>query len=100
MSRATTHQLTLARTRHRSMQQTQPVWTWSPERTTGFWLRMQTIEAAVHRWDAENAIGAGQPIDAELAADAVGQTFQVMAPARRAWRQAPQIGRASCRERV
>jgi uncharacterized protein (TIGR03083 family) len=65
------------------------VWTWSREQTAGFWLRMQTIEAAVHRWDAENAIGEAQPVEAELAADAVGQTFEVMAPARRAWTQAP-----------
>lgn len=67
----------------------EPVWTWSQEQTIGFWLRVQTIEAAVHRWDAENAIGAAQPVEAELAADAVGQTFEVMAPARRARRQAP-----------
>ncbi|MDJ0343409.1 maleylpyruvate isomerase family mycothiol-dependent enzyme [Streptomyces sp. H10-C2] len=67
----------------------EPVWTWSQEHTIGFWLRMQTIEAAVHRWDAENATGAAQPAEAELAADAVSQTFEVMAPARRAWNQAP-----------
>ncbi|GAB3451728.1 maleylpyruvate isomerase family mycothiol-dependent enzyme [Actinophytocola sediminis] len=66
-----------------------PVWTWSRERTTGFWLRMQTIEAAVHRWDAENAIGPARPIDGALAADAVEQTFTVMAPFRRASRSAP-----------
>jgi uncharacterized protein (TIGR03083 family) len=65
------------------------VWTWSRERTVGFWLRMQTIEAAVHRWDAESAIGTPRPVAAELAADAVSQTFEVMAPARRAWTQAP-----------
>jgi uncharacterized protein (TIGR03083 family) len=68
----------------------QPVWTWwSQEQTIGFWLRVQVIEAAVHRWDAQNAIGVAGPVQAELAADAVGQTFEVMAPARRAWRQAP-----------
>jgi uncharacterized protein (TIGR03083 family) len=67
----------------------EPVWTWSREQTTGFWLRIQTIEAAVHRWDAENAIGAAQPVAAELAENAVGHTFEVMAPARRAWTQAP-----------
>jgi hypothetical protein len=50
---------------------------------------MQTIEAAVHRWDAENAIGAAQPVEAEPAVDAVGQTFEVMAPAWRARKQAP-----------
>jgi uncharacterized protein (TIGR03083 family) len=67
----------------------EPVWTWAPERTTGFWLRMQTIEAAVHRWDAETAIGRARPVDAELASDAVEQTFTVMAPFRRAMKQAP-----------
>ncbi|MEV1244119.1 maleylpyruvate isomerase family mycothiol-dependent enzyme [Nonomuraea sp. NPDC050022] len=66
-----------------------PVWTWSGEQSVGFWLRMQTIEAAIHRWDAEMVAGIAGPMDAELAADAVGQTFEVMAPARRAWTAAP-----------
>ncbi|WP_371494325.1 maleylpyruvate isomerase family mycothiol-dependent enzyme [Kitasatospora sp. NBC_00374] len=65
------------------------VWTWSPERSVGFWQRMQAIEAAVHRWDAEDAAGTARPVDAALARDAVAQTFTVMAPARRSWRQAP-----------
>ncbi|MEV0614887.1 maleylpyruvate isomerase family mycothiol-dependent enzyme [Nonomuraea sp. NPDC050404] len=65
------------------------VWTWAPEQTVGFWLRMQTIEAAVHRWDAENALGAARPVPEEIAANAVTQTFEVMAPARRAWMKAP-----------
>lgn len=65
------------------------VWTWSHEQTTGFWSRMQAIEAAGHRWDAENAIGAARPVEAELAEDAVAQNFTVMAPARRARTQAP-----------
>ncbi|MFE0577122.1 maleylpyruvate isomerase family mycothiol-dependent enzyme [Streptomyces sp. NPDC058874] len=34
-----------------------PVWIWSAEQTSGFWLRMQWIEPAVHRWDAESAMG-------------------------------------------
>lgn len=72
----------------RSSGQGEPAWTWSREQTIGFWLRIQTVEAAVHRWDAENAIGAAQPVEAELAGNAVGQTFEVMTPARRAWRQA------------
>jgi uncharacterized protein (TIGR03083 family) len=66
-----------------------PVWTWSGEQSVGFWLRMQTIEAAIHRWDAEMVTGTAGTMDAELAADAVGQTFEVMAPARRAWTAAP-----------
>ncbi|MFI1100533.1 maleylpyruvate isomerase family mycothiol-dependent enzyme [Streptomyces melanogenes] len=67
----------------------EPVWTWSRERSVGFWQRMQAIEAAVHRWDAENAIGTPGPVDRQLAMDAVTHTFEVMAPARRAGREAP-----------
>ena len=67
----------------------EPVWTWSPDHSVGFWQRMQAIEAAVHRWDAENAVGTAQPLDAVLAADAVAQTFEVMAPWRRAVAKAP-----------
>ncbi|WP_030157826.1 maleylpyruvate isomerase family mycothiol-dependent enzyme [Streptomyces sp. NRRL S-244] len=69
-----------------------PVWTWSPdaaEHTSGFWLRMQTIELAVHRWDAQSATGTPGPVDAEIAADAVPQTFEAMAPFRRAVAGAP-----------
>ncbi|HEV2256845.1 MAG TPA: maleylpyruvate isomerase family mycothiol-dependent enzyme [Streptosporangiaceae bacterium] len=65
------------------------VWTWSADHTVGFWQRMQAIEASVHRWDAENAVGAARPIDAALAADAIGQTFEVMAPMRRTAGKAP-----------
>ncbi len=75
--------------RFRSGDPAEPVWTWAPEQTVGFWLRMQTIEAAVHRWDAENTTGTAQPVEAELAADAVAHTFEVMAPSWRTRQQAP-----------
>jgi uncharacterized protein (TIGR03083 family) len=65
------------------------VWTWSADHSVGFWQRMQAIEAAVHRWDAESAVGAARPLDAALAADAVGQTFEVLAPMRRTVGKAP-----------
>ncbi|RBQ21847.1 hypothetical protein DP939_03990 [Spongiactinospora rosea] len=67
----------------------QRAWTWSREQTVGFWVRVQAIEAAVHRWDAQAATGDPEPIDADLASDMIAQTFEVMAPARREWRQAP-----------
>ncbi|MEV0380590.1 maleylpyruvate isomerase family mycothiol-dependent enzyme [Nonomuraea sp. NPDC050643] len=67
----------------------EPAWTWSEEQTVGFWQRMQTIEAAIHRWDAENALNTAGPIADEVAVDAISQTFEVMAPARRSWGQAP-----------
>jgi hypothetical protein len=50
---------------------------------------MQAIEAAVHRWDAENALEAAGPLDAALAVDAIGQTLEFMVPMRRAMAQAP-----------
>ncbi|MGW1867140.1 maleylpyruvate isomerase family mycothiol-dependent enzyme [Streptomyces mauvecolor] len=65
------------------------VWSWSDEQSVGFWRRMQAIEAAVHRWDIEHALGAAKPVDRQLAADAVSHTFEVMAPARRARQNAP-----------
>ena len=75
--------------RFRAADPGEPVWTWWADHTVGFWQRMQAIEAAVHRWDADNSVGPVQPIDPALAADAVGQTFEVMAPMRRAYAQAP-----------
>jgi len=75
--------------RFRSADPGEQVWTWSADHTVGFWQRMQAIEAAVHRWDAGNAMGAARPLDAALAADAIGQTFEVMAPMRRTVGKAP-----------
>jgi uncharacterized protein (TIGR03083 family) len=62
----------------------EPLWTWSAEQAAGFWQRMQTIEAAIHRWDAEGATGTPSAMNADLAVDAIAQTFEVMAPMRRA----------------
>jgi uncharacterized protein (TIGR03083 family) len=78
--------------RFRAAEPGERVWTWSPDHSVGFWQRMQAIEAAVHRWDAENAVGTAGPLDAALAVDAIGQTFEVMAPMRRA--MAPAHGRS------
>ena len=50
---------------------------------------VQAIEAAVHRWDAENAVGSARALNAALAADAVGQTFEVLAPMRRSVGKVP-----------
>jgi uncharacterized protein (TIGR03083 family) len=76
--------------RFRAADPDERVWTWSADHGVAFWQRMQAIEAAVHRWDAENAVGTkAKPIDAALAADAIGHTFEVMAPWRRAAAKAP-----------
>lgn len=44
------------------------------------WPRRQAQETSVHRWDAQDAVGSAEPIDAELAADGVDEYFTVMLP--------------------
>ncbi len=48
-----------------------PCWTWGPEQNAGFVQRFQVQEAALHRWDAESAVGTAGPIAADGAADAI-----------------------------
>ena len=51
-----------------------PAWTWfGPNQTVGFWHRRMAHETAVHRYDAELAVGDVSPIDAELAVDGVDE---------------------------
>ncbi|MDP6213512.1 MAG: maleylpyruvate isomerase family mycothiol-dependent enzyme, partial [Acidimicrobiales bacterium] len=50
-----------------------PAWNWSPDMTTGFWVRRMACEAAIHRWDAEDAAGTATPIEHDLAVDVVDE---------------------------
>lgn len=51
-----------------------PCWTWVPfDRSVGFWARRTAHETAMHRWDAQNAAGAADAIDGELAVDGVDE---------------------------
>ena len=59
-----------------------PTWTWGSVATTGFWYRRAAHETAVHRWDAQAAVGSADPIDAELAVDGVDELFDEMLPRR------------------
>lgn len=65
------------------------VWTWSADQTVGFWQRMQAIDAAVHRWDAQKAVGTPRPLDSALATDTIHQAFEIMVPMQRTAAQAP-----------
>jgi uncharacterized protein (TIGR03083 family) len=59
------------------------VWTWSPaHQTVGFIRRHQVQEAAVHRWDLQQAAGQAppDPIDAEAAADSLDELLEVTLP--------------------
>jgi uncharacterized protein (TIGR03083 family) len=63
---------------------TDQAWTWTPDRTVGFWARRMAHELAVHRWDAQTAItsdAAGAPPDPvarELAVDGVQEVFDIL----------------------
>lgn len=51
-----------------------PCWTWVPfDHTVGFWARRTVHETAMHRWDAQNAAGAVDPIAGELAVDGIDE---------------------------
>lgn len=56
-----------------------PAYTWhEPDQTVGFWYRRMAQETAVHRVDAELAVGAHTPVDAELALDGVDELLDIM----------------------
>ena len=50
--------------------------------TAAFWRRRQAVETAVHRWDAEHAVGTASPVDDQLAADGIDEFLTVLAPYR------------------
>ena len=57
-----------------------PAWTWHGENTVAFWMRRMAQETAVHRWDAQNAVGAPDVIDAELASDGIDEFLDKFIP--------------------
>jgi uncharacterized protein (TIGR03083 family) len=61
-----------------------PAWNWAPQaRTAGFWHRRMANETAVHRWDAQMALGQAEPLEARLAADGVAEVLDTWLPAGR-----------------
>jgi uncharacterized protein (TIGR03083 family) len=70
-----------------------PIWSWSPHFQRGlFWHRRMTQETLIHRWDAQQALGAPGPIAIELALDGIGETFDTLVPFRRRGRGNPGNG--------
>jgi uncharacterized protein (TIGR03083 family) len=66
-----------------------PAWSWTADQTVGFWIRRMAQETAVHRVDAEQAVGERTPVDPELAADGVDEMLAVILPAvQRHWPEA------------
>ncbi|MFV2099689.1 maleylpyruvate isomerase family mycothiol-dependent enzyme [Micromonospora sp. LOL_024] len=61
-----------------------PAWNWAPQpKKAVFWPRRMAHETAVHRWDAQLAIAAGEPVEAKLAADGVSEVLDTWLPAGR-----------------
>ena len=58
----------------------QPTWTWGNNGRVRFWYRRAAQELSVHRWDIENATGAANPIDPELAVDGIDEIAQEFGP--------------------
>lgn len=70
-----------------------PAWNWAPQpKQAGFWVRRMAHETAVHRWDAQMAIGLSEPIEPELAADGVSEVLDSWLPAGRRRGAADRIG--------
>jgi uncharacterized protein (TIGR03083 family) len=61
-----------------------PAWNWAPvAKKAVFWHRRMAHETAIHRWDAEFAIGRAEPLETKLAADGVGEVLDTWLPAGR-----------------
>ena len=57
-----------------------PTWSFTTDRTAGFWRRRQALETVVHRWDAQRAAGQPEPIDVQLAADGIAEVADLFLP--------------------
>lgn len=61
-----------------------PAWNWAPQsKQVAFWQRRMAHETAVHRWDAQTAIGRTEPIETKLAVDGVTEVLDTWLPAGR-----------------
>jgi uncharacterized protein (TIGR03083 family) len=56
------------------------IWNWFDNKPAParFWHRRASLETAVHRWDAQVAIGMADPVDPELAVDGIDEHLAFM----------------------
>jgi uncharacterized protein (TIGR03083 family) len=55
-------------------------WTFAPPHTVAFWRRRRCLETAVHRWDAQHALGMPSELDPELCGDGIAEVIEVFVP--------------------
>lgn len=61
-----------------------PTWNWAPQpKRAGFWIRRMAHETVIHRWDAQMAAAAGEPIEPKLAVDGISEVLDTWLPAGR-----------------
>jgi uncharacterized protein (TIGR03083 family) len=61
-----------------------PAWNWAPQpKKAVFWHRRMAHETAIHRWDAQSAVGLPEPVEAKLAADGITEVLDTWLPAGR-----------------
>jgi uncharacterized protein (TIGR03083 family) len=55
-----------------------PAWSWAGDHRVAFWQRRMAHETAIHRWDAQAAIGTSWPIaPSAFAADGAAEVFDI-----------------------
>ena len=62
------------------------VWSWAKQDDVAFILRHQVQEAAIHRWDIENATRVASPIAPEIADDSIDEFLRISLPSRNEWK--------------
>lgn len=55
-------------------------WSFTADKSAGFWRRRQALETVVHRWDAQRAAGEPERIDPVLAVDGLREVADLMLP--------------------
>lgn len=58
-----------------SVEPAQPMWTWSDRQEAGFFIRRMVHETAVHRFDAESALGETTGVDDDQGADGIDELY-------------------------
>lgn len=66
----------------RAAEPTERVWTWAAQKDVAFVVRHQVHEAAVHRWDAGQAVGAEVALHPAAATDGVEEFLETVTPYR------------------
>jgi uncharacterized protein (TIGR03083 family) len=66
-------------------------WSFTTDRTVGFWRRRQALETVVHRWDAQSAVGEPERIAPALAAEGIWEVAELMLPRQVAKRRIPPL---------